>query len=303
MRPMKTSTFLFFSLVWVLPLPASDKAPVGLLSVGPQPESVTLGFAGDLFVTLMGEQRSLGDGDGSIVRVSGREVTRFCDGFDDPKGIVFTGSYLVTADFDTVWKIDRDGNRSVLAGPSDFPEAPFMLNDVAVEPDGRSVLVTDMGAVAKMKGPDGSLWPLDSPEGLAIPALGRVYRISMDGKVTVAIDRGGPMRIPNGIDALADGTIRLAEFFSGDLLDWKDGKWSIVGQGHRGADGVVQDAQGAIYLSEVYSGKVFRLSAPGAEPVLIAALNSAADHCLDPDEGVLIVPDTKAGQLAFVPVD
>lgn len=300
---MKTSAFVLLSLIASFSLSASNPTPVGLLSVGPNPESVIPGFGGDLFVTLMGEDRAHGDGDGSIVRVRGREVTMFCDGFDDPKGIGFTGSHLITADFDTVWKVDPNGNRTILAGPTDFPDKPFLLNDVAVEPGGRSVLVTDMGAFTQMKGPDGNLWPLDGPEAGEIPALGRVYRISLDGEVTIAIDRGEPMRIPNGVDVLADGTIRVAGFFGGDLLDWKEGTWAIIGHGHRGGDGVVQDTHGRIYVSEVYSGKVFRLDEPGAEPVLIATLNSAADHCLEPDERTLIVPDTRAGQLVFVPIE
>lgn len=299
---MKLSPVCLLTLIAIATPILAAKSPVGVLSVGAQPESVIRGFEGDLFVTLMGENRKPGDGDGAIVRVRGRDVTPFVEGFDDPKGLGFTGEYLITADFTTVWKIDREGNRSVLAEAADFPDQVF-LNDVAIEPGGNAVLVTDMGAVDRMKGPDGKLWPLDSPEGKSIPALGRVFRITLDGEVTIAIDRGEPLRIPNGVDVLDDGTIRVGEFFSGDLLEWKDGEWSIIGGGHRGIDAVVHDAKGTIFLSEVYSGDVYRMAGPGSEPVLIAALNSAADHCLDDETGGLIIPDTKAGVLVFLPLD
>ncbi|MEY4307673.1 MAG: hypothetical protein RJA95_1041, partial [Verrucomicrobiota bacterium] len=130
------------------------------LAVGANPESVTRGFDGDLFVSLMGPSRKAGDGDGKVVRVSGDKVTDFTTGLNDPKGIVFAGGFLITADFDTVWKIDAKGNKTVLAGPKDFPTAPTFLNDVEVEPSGKSILVTDMGAVTKMRGADGKLWPI-----------------------------------------------------------------------------------------------------------------------------------------------
>lgn len=276
--------------------------PFKVLDVGPKPESVTKGFDGDYFATLMGEVRKLGDGDGSIVRIRGDEVTTFCEGFDDPKGIVFTGEYLVTADFHTVWKIDRDGGRSVLAAPDEFPHKPLYLNDVALEPGANSVLVTDMGASSQMRGPDGNLWPVDSTEGRAIPALARVYRITLDGDVSVAIDAGEPMRIPNGVDVLEDGTIRIAEFFTGDLLEWRDGVWSTIGQGHRSIDALNHDADGNIYLSEVFTGNVYRMAGPNAKAELIASLSSAADQYLDEEAGVLVIPDSREGELVFMPV-
>ena len=45
------------------------------LAVGATPESVTKGFGGKYFVTLMGASRKAGDGDGKIVKVDGDKVT------------------------------------------------------------------------------------------------------------------------------------------------------------------------------------------------------------------------------------
>ncbi len=48
------------------------------LAVGATPESVTKGFEGKYFVTLMGTSRKLGDGDGKIAQVDGDKVTILC---------------------------------------------------------------------------------------------------------------------------------------------------------------------------------------------------------------------------------
>ena len=105
------------------------------LAVGATPESVTKGFGGKYFVTLMGTSRKAGDGDGKIVKVDGDKVTVLTEGLDDPKGIVFVANRLITADFDKVWSIDAKGKKTLLAGPAAFPTPPTFLNDVVVSPD------------------------------------------------------------------------------------------------------------------------------------------------------------------------
>ncbi|MGA0134181.1 MAG: hypothetical protein ACO3ND_07490, partial [Opitutales bacterium] len=57
------------------------------LPVGATPESVTKGFGGAYYVTLMGTSRKPGDGDGKIARVQDDKVTVITEGLDDPKGI------------------------------------------------------------------------------------------------------------------------------------------------------------------------------------------------------------------------
>jgi sugar lactone lactonase YvrE len=271
------------------------------VAVGPNPESVTRGFDGKLYVTLMGESRKPGDGDGKIVRVDGDKVTDFVTGLNDPKGIVYVGGYLITADFDTVWKIDASGRKAVLAGPKDFPNAPTFLNDVVVTPDQQAVLVTDMGAVTKMRGPDGKLWPVDSPEAKAIPVVARVVRVTLDGKVTEVIPPTPRMLLPNGVDVLDDGRIRIAEFFSGDVLEWNHGLWKTLATGHRSGDGIVHDSRGHFYISEVMTGRVFRYNADGSGRTQLGEqLTAAADHYVDEANGQLIVPETKAGRIVFL---
>jgi hypothetical protein len=270
------------------------------LEVGPNPESVAKGFGGKYYVTLMGESREAGDGDGGIVVIDGGEAKWFCKGMDDPKGIVMMGEVLVTTDFTRVWKVDREGNKEVLAGPGDFPHPPLFLNDVALAPDGMSVLVTDMGARDKMMGPDG-LWPLGSEEAKALPAVGRVYRITPDGKVSEVIPPHAQMPCPNGVDVLADGTIRVAEFFTGRILERSGEEWAVVAEDHRSADGIGHDSKGRIYVSEVRTGNVWRYESDGSgKTALGMGLESAADLLVDEESGVLLIPDTKAGKLVWI---
>lgn len=277
------------------------------LAVGANPESVTRGFDGDLFVSIMGPSRKAGDGDGKVVRVHGETVTDFTTGLNDPKGIVFAGGKLITADFDTVWQIDAQGNKTILAGPKDFPQPPAFLNDVEVMPDGKSVLVTDMGDVAKMRDANNQLWARNSAQAKEIKVIARVYRINLAPKVTDRVSEVIPpnerMLNPNGVDVLKDGRIRVAEFFSGDVLEWNKGKWKAIAKGHRSGDGIVHDSKGNFYISEVMFGKVTKYERGNPQGKLLSeglGLKSAADICVDEAHGQLIIPDSKAGELVFI---
>ncbi len=291
---------LFLTLT--LPAFAADPA-FRSLAVGATPESVVSGFDGKLYVTLMGTKRQKGDGDGKIVVVEGDKVTAFADGLDDPKGIVFAGGRLITTDFDKVWAVDASGLKTLLAGPEAFPQPPVFLNDVVVEPGGRSILVTDMGDLPAMLAPGGAFWPLDSAQARDLQPRGRIYRLTLDGQVSLVIDHAPEMPNPNGVDVLPDGTILIAEFFRGTLLAWKSGQWRQLSADHRSGDGIVHDAAGKnLYLTEVRTGRVWRVSAATGEKQLLATLQSAADLILDEPGRQLIVPDSKAGLLVFIPV-
>lgn len=281
-----------------------DQQTFRSLAVGATPESVTRGFDGKIFVTLMGTQRKPGDGDGQVVVVDGEKVSVFAEGLDDPKGLVFVGGKLITADFDKVWAIDDKGEKTLLAGPDAFPKPPLYLNDVVVESGGKSILVTEMGDLKAMFSPDGGFWPLDGDEAKNLPPLGRIYRITLDGEVSVAIDHAAEYPNPNGVDVLEDGTILIAEFFRGTLLEYKDGKWREIASDHRSGDGIVHDLSGNLYLTEVKTGNVWHVKASSGEKKLLAKLESAADLILDGvgKQQQLIVPDSKAGLLVFIPV-
>lgn len=282
--------------------PLAAQEALKSIEVGKTPESAVVGFGGKLFVTLMGETKTRGDGDGKIVVVDQGKVQDFVVGLNDPKGIVFVGGKLITTDLDRIWAVDEKGNKTLLAGPEAFPKTPMFLNDIAVDPSGTSILVTDMGDLPAMFSPEGKLWPLDSEQAKTIKAHGRVYRVGMDGKVGVEIDHYPQMPNPNGVHVLKDGTILVAEFFLGTLMSWKNGEWKKLSEDHRSGDGIVNDSKGNLYLTEVKTGRVWKIPADGGERQLVTTLESAADLIIDEKNKQLIVPDSKAGKLVYVPI-
>ena len=172
---------LVLSIVVTVPVSGAKNKVV---KIGERPESVTKGFGGKYYITVMNSADK--DGDAVIKMLDGDKASVFAKGLNEPKGIAFTGNYLVTADQTRVVKIDREGKVSILADKKSFPREVSFLNDVAVSHDRKSVFVTDMGAISKMFDPDKerTLWPLDSKQAKELPALGCVYQITLDGKIT-----------------------------------------------------------------------------------------------------------------------
>lgn len=275
-------------------------APFKAIPVGVRPESVTRGFGGHYYVTVMGGQEP---GDGGVHVIKGGQVERFAGGMDEPKGIAFVGGFLVTTDLKRVWKIDPSGTKTVLAEEKDFPMPIRYLNDTATAPNGRGVFVADMGARDKINGPDG-LWPVDSPEARSLPRVGRIFSIGLDGRVRLAVDAAPEMPCPNGVCAPARNRLLIAEFFLGNILEARKGRLTTLNTGFRGADGIECASTGEIFLSSWTQGKVWKLDAGGRNPkVLIEGLQSAADFYLDEPARRLLVPDMKAGAVLFVPWD
>ncbi|GAB5558612.1 MAG: hypothetical protein SynsKO_02590 [Synoicihabitans sp.] len=298
MRPLLLSLFAISAIA----LTAGPK--VHTLDVGKNPESVTRGWGGDLFVTIMGERGDHPSAaiDGAIHRVDadGNVSPFYLGGLQEPKGIVFTGESLVTADKTHVWRIDISGRKTLLAGPQQFPQAPVYLNDVALDPKNRGVFVTDMNNAGQMSGPNG-FREVDDPVTLNQTPGGRVYHISWDGTVTLVIGDSANMLHPNGTFVEPDGRVLAASFFLGHIVAAYPGEEpKIIATGHRSADGVETDDAGNLFLTEVFTGKIWQYPPHGREPILLHTAQSAADHYLDRDRNLLIVPDSRAGQLVFI---
>ena len=281
------------------------KAERKTVQVGTRPESVTRGFGGRLFISVMNASDKPGDG---VVKVLEKDVARdFATGFDEPKGLCFTGKRLVVSDVKRVWQIDDQGEKSLLADEADFPHPPSFLNDVSCEPGGKGVYVTDMGANTKMRRPDKKLWDIGSDEAKALPAIGRVYRIGFDKKITIAVDSRPEMPCPNGVTALGRGRLLVAEFFTGTVFRSDGKKLEPLVTGLRGADGVEEDVNGNLYVSSWEQGKVWRVPVRVGEkmtepPVIAEGFQSAADFYLDRKAKQLVLPDMKAGTLTFIPL-
>lgn len=285
---------------------AQTPPAVRSISVGSNPESVCRGFNDQLFVTLINGDEP---GDGTIVRLEGDKPVVFARGFNAPKGIVFVGGQLVTADETTLWTIDSSGHTTKLVEAKDFPTPVEFLNDVAASLDGKSVLVSEMTTPAPMFDPSGErkLWKLDSPEAQKLPARGRIYRVTLDGRISEVIPPGNPaLRFPNGVAVFSKSgseQVFAADFFTGNIVHFENSQLQVHASGLRGLDGLTITPN-AFYGSSWTQGVVWKIDRKSQEKqVLLEGLKTAADFFFDEAHKQLIVPDMVAGTLTFVPLE
>ncbi|MCA9089719.1 MAG: hypothetical protein KDA90_13925 [Planctomycetaceae bacterium] len=276
------------------------------IPVGTSPESVCRGFGDKLYVTLINGEEP---GDGTIAVLDGDTVTVFAKGFNAPKGLVYVGDYLVTADETTMWKIDKSGQATKLVEAKDFPQPIEFLNDVAAGRDGASVYVSEMSNPKPMFDPSGDrqLWSLDSPQAKELPQKGCVYRVTLAGEVTLAVPAGNPaIRFPNGVAVGGKpGAERLfvGDFFAGEIVTYQDGNYRVLADGMRGIDGLTV-TRDAFYASSWTQGKVWKVNRKTREAeIILEGLKSAADFFYDPAHKQLIVPDMLSGTLTFLPIE
>jgi sugar lactone lactonase YvrE len=277
-----------------------------VLEVGTKPESVCRGFGGKLYVTMINGEEP---GDGGINVIEGDKVSEFCRGMNAPKGLAYAGGFLVTADETTVWKVDKDGKVTEVAGKGDFPGEPEFLNDVAAASDGSSVYVTDMSHPKRMFDPDGErkFWPLDSAQHRALPHTGCVYRVTLDGEVSVAVPAGNKlMPGPNGVTTFGKGreeVLYMGDFFTGNIVTYDGKDFRLVADGMRGADAVAVVGN-VIYVSSWPQGKVWKFDTASKERTVVAdSFTTAADFFYDGKNKQLVVPDMLEGTLTFLPVE
>lgn len=303
MTPQTTIFALAMCLVATVPTCAESPRTI---PVGEKPESVCRGFEGKLYVSLINGEEP---GDGTIVVLNGDTPSLFAKGFNNPKGIVFVGEVLVMSDETTLWKIDKDGNATKLVDAQSFPQPIEFLNDVAVGKDDASVFVTEMSSPKPMFDPSGDrqLWALDSPEAKALPNKGCVYRVTLDGHVTLAVPAGNPtVRFPNGIavgGVAGKERIFIGEFFQGEIVRYHNGQFKTIASGMRGLDGLTVTKR-AFYASSWTAGKVWRVDRETREvKVIHEGMKSAADFFYDEQHKQLVVPDMISGTLTFLTIE
>jgi len=247
------------------------------------PESVALAKDGKIYVSEIGEFGKGGDGKISVVGQDGTP-SPFAEGMDDPKGIYFHGDTLFVADNKRVLKVNPDGKWEVFAAEGAFPVTPQFLNDVVVD-DAGNVYVSDSGDL-KGKG-------------------GAIYRISNDGKVSTVVDSKNPLVLgPNGLLMGPQGELLEVDFVSGILysINLNSGELTKLAEGLGAADGLVAGKDGSHYVSDWEGGKVFHVNKNGQVKLLKDGYASAADIALSADGKHVLVPDMKAGQLLWLPV-
>lgn len=260
---------------------AAAPTPESFVSGMQNPESVCYGFQGKLFVTEIGEAGK--DGDGKVSVIEDGKAKTFATGLDDPKGIVFFRDALYTTDKTRIVKIDGQGKTSTYKGPEGFPVPPLFLNDIAADNGHGIILVTDSG---DRKGKGGALFRID---------------VRLDKVEAVADTTTIPeLRIPNGVAFDGESHAVLADMDQGVLyrVRMTDKKAWKIAEGMDGADGLVWDHFGRLFITSWRTGKVFAIPRPEEKPILIGeGLKAAADSCLDRDGKTLLIPDMKSGTL------
>lgn len=271
------------------------------VKVGVKPESITKGFNGNYYVTIMNGKEV---GDGGVVEISANGVNTFFQGCDEPKGIVYIDNYLYFSDVTRIWKVDQEGKGEVFVDKESFPEEILYLNDVAIDAQGTGIYVADMGATKYMRDENNDLWPLESEEAKLVPQLGRIYHIDLNGEVTVTQDTSALMLNPNGVGIDNNGDIMVGAFFLGNFLVTKNGKLAPLKGQFRGADAVEQDSKGNYYISSWVAGAAWKIDGETEEAtVLIDGLKSAADFYLEEDKGRLLLPDMMEGAIYSVDIN
>jgi hypothetical protein len=271
------------------------------VNVGVKPESITKGFNGNYYVTVMNGKK---EGDGEVIEISNTGVKVFAKGFDEPKGIVYLKGHLYFSDLNRIWTVDKDGNASVFIKKDDFPKEVLYLNDVAIDAEGKGIYVADMGVTKYMRDENNALWPLNSEQAKLVPKLGRIYHVDLEGKATIEQDTLSLMLNPNGVGVDNYGDIMVGSFFLGNFLVKQDGVLKPIKGQFRGADAVEQDSKGDYYVSSWVLGTVWKIDGETKESiVLIDGLKSAADFYLEEDKGRLLLPDMMTGLVHAVNIN
>lgn len=249
------------------------------------PESVIQAKDGRIFISEINEFGKDGDGQISVVDQKGK-LSIFATGMDDPKGLAIIGDNLYVADKTRILKVAQDGNWQVLTAADAFPVMPQFLNDLERDLQGNNLYVSDSGTLEKG---------------------GAIYRISLDGKVTPVIDNHQDKRVlaPNGLLMDDSGDVLLfVDFATGILysLNMKTNTLTDLAEGLGGGDGLVHHPNNQMYVSDWKNGKVF--SVLHDEVSLVKdGFKAAADIALTTDGKYILVPDMKAGELVWIPVN
>jgi len=251
------------------------------------PESVVQAADGKIYVS---EINGFGqDGDGQIRVIDHGKTSVLAKGLDDPKGLVIIGTDLYIADKSRVLRIALNqptATAEVFLAATDFPKVPQFLNDLSADANG-------------------NLYISDSGDILGTGKGGAIYKVTPQRTLSLLLDGNIDARIlaPNGLLADAKGEhLLLVDFTSGVLYNYNQltKKLEEIASGFGGADGIVKQANGNIYISDWKNGKVFRVDTQHKVTLIKEGYQSAADIALTQDDHHLLVPDMKAGKLEII---
>jgi len=246
------------------------------------PASVAVSPEGQIAVSEVGGFGQ--DGDGSVSLVIDGKATPLATGLNDPQGLAWQGTDLLTTDRDRVLRIDAQGQTQVLAAADAFPTPPVLLKDLCVDSTG-NVYVTDSGGM----------------EG----ASGGIFRITADGGVASVLTGqwAGGLKAPCGLVVEDAENLLCVDAASGEIyrVRMSDGQLTRYVTGHLGGNGLALNAQGKLFVSEWMSGKVYVLGREDHSPTALPGpFGFAGDIGLSNDGHSLYVPDMKAGTLSVI---
>lgn len=250
------------------------------------PESVVQGKDGKIYVSEIAEFGKDGDGQISVIEHGKARVFATC--LNDPKGLAIIGDFLYVADRTQIIKIKlTDGTqKAVFVSSSTFPKIPLFLNDLEADAQG-------------------NLYVSESGDIMGTGKGGVIYKVDAKGQLQKLIDGAINEKVmaPNGL-LVDEKTKHLiwVDFTSGILyqLNTQNAALTEIAQGFGGGDGIVHGTNGALYVSDWKSGKVFSVSEKGEVSLLKDGYQSAADIAKTNDGAYLMVPDMKAGVLDFI---
>lgn len=255
--------------------------PTTLVSGLKNPESICYAANGKLYLTQIGEDGKNGDGTVSVIEDG--KATVFATGLNDPKGICALKDTLFVTDVNKVMVITPEGKVSVFADTKSFPVPPLYLNDIAIEPRSNAILVSDSGDT---KGKEGKL-----------------YRINLQSKkIDVVVDTKTipELKIPNGV-AFDGETFCILADMEGSLyrVNLTNKKATKFAENMPGADGLIWDKYGRLYVTSWTTGKVYAIPRPGKAPIQVveSGIQAAADGCVSADGKTILIPDMKSGTL------
>jgi sugar lactone lactonase YvrE len=239
------------------------------------------------FVSDVGGDPGVKDGNGSIVRISGdgKLLDRhFIQG--GKKGVTLNGPMGSRVRGDTLWVLDVDVLRGfntktgVPLGEVDLaPAGALFLNDFDFGPDG-SIYVTDM----RLKG--------DAPVG-----PGRIYQIGRDRKVSVALE-SAELTMPDGIGwDRSKKRVIIAPFAEKPVQQWSPGKSApeTLAQGKGRFDGVEVEQDGSILITSWNDSTVSTLENNGLVHRLKLSM-TPADVSMDARRGRVGVVSMEVGR-------
>lgn len=237
------------------------------------PESCV--FGGDtLFVSDIGEYNNRTDG--VIYSIVNGKTTAYAQRLGDPKGLGYWRGDLYAADIDRIWRVSN-GKAEIFVGPTDFPEEPNFLNDIAIDSSG-------------------NIYVSDTFKGI-------IFKITQDGKVSVF------MRVesPNGLFFDNKGRLYIATFTKPGrvlVLTGKKIDTLFVSPDITMADGVTIDTiRGLLYVSGYKSGEIVRVDLKTRMPKVVArGLKTPADINLNPGGDFLWIPQLEIGKVSPIKV-